>query len=171
MSATAVVQKATDSKQVVVFRVAEEEFAVGIDSVREIIPMTEITSIPRAPAFVRGILDLRGMVIPIIDLRERFDLGEAGNEDETRITVVEMAGHVVGCIVDDVEEVLTLPAEAIQPPPATAISVDSEYLLGVARHDGRLLILLDLDRVLSEHQQQALSSVAEPMEELEAAAT
>jgi purine-binding chemotaxis protein CheW len=82
-----------------------------------------------------------------------------------------MAGHVVGCIVDDVEEVLTLPAEAIQPPPATAVSVDSEYLLGVARHDGRLLILLDLDRVLSEHQQQALSSVAEPMEELQAAAT
>ncbi len=143
--------------QVVVFRVGSEEFAVSIDSVREIIPMTDITVIPRAPSFVRGVIDLRGTVIPVIDLRERFSLGPAGDDDEKRITVVDMAGQTVGCMVDDVDEVLTLPAGSVQPPPPAAVAIDSDYLLGVARYSERLLILLDLDKVLSETEQTALS--------------
>lgn len=143
--------------QVVVFRVGSEEFAVSIDSVREIIPMTDITVIPRAPTFVRGVIDLRGTVIPVIDLRERFSLGPASESDEKRITVVDMAGQTVGCMVDDVDEVLTLPAGSIQPPPPAAVAIDSDYLLGVARYDDRLLILLDLDKVLTESEQTALA--------------
>jgi len=147
--------------QVVVFRVGDEEFAVSIDTVREIIPVTTITVIPRAPSFVRGVIDLRGSVIPVVDLRERFSLaGAEGADDEKRITVVEMGGQIVGCLGDDVEEVLTLSKGSVQPPPPAAVSIDSEYLLGVARHDDRLLILLDFDKILTEQEQSALAGTA-----------
>ncbi|MBD3175662.1 MAG: chemotaxis protein CheW, partial [Armatimonadia bacterium] len=104
--ALAQTKKASDM-QVVVFEIGEETFAVRIENVREIIPMESITQIPRAPSFIRGVIDLRGMVIPVIDLRERFSLPR-GEETENRIVVVEMSGQVVGCMVDDVSEVLTL---------------------------------------------------------------
>jgi purine-binding chemotaxis protein CheW len=159
---TSVAQRIPTDKslQVVVFRVGQEEFAVHIDSVREIIAMTTITTIPRAPSFVRGVIDLRGTVIPVIDLRERFQLSPTEETGEKRITVVEMAGQLVGCMVDDVDEVLTLPAGSVQPPPPAAVAIDSDYLLGVARYNERLLILLDLDKVLSEKEQSALSGAA-----------
>jgi purine-binding chemotaxis protein CheW len=145
--------------QLVVFDVGCERFGVSIDKVREIIPMQQVTQIPRAPSFVRGVIDLRGLVIPVIDLRERFAMPRGGEGDDKRIIVVEMAGQMVGCTVDEVSEVLTIAAASVEPAPAVTTSAESAYLLGVARHDGRLVVLLDLDRLLDESERHALVSV------------
>jgi purine-binding chemotaxis protein CheW len=145
--------------QLVVFDVGRERFGVSIDKVREIIPMQQITQIPRAPSFVRGVIDLRGLVIPVIDLRERFAMPAGGEGDDKRIIVVEMAGQTVGCTVDEVSEVLTIAAAGVEPAPAVTTSAESAYLLGVARHEGRLVVLLDLDRLLDEGEQSALVGV------------
>ncbi len=146
--------------QLVVFRIGDEEFGVAIAKVQEIIPMTSITQIPRSPDFVKGVLDLRGVVIPVVDLRERFDLPAAEGSAQERIIVVEMADQIVGCIVDQVSEVLTLPAGSVEPPPPAVTSMDSEYLWGVGRFGDRLLLLLDLDKVLSTQEQEALGGVS-----------
>ncbi|MBD3174156.1 MAG: chemotaxis protein CheW [Armatimonadia bacterium] len=147
--------------QLVVFDIGSEEFGVAIDRVREIIPMEQITQVPRTPPFVKGVIDLRGMVIPVIDLQERFGIAAGEDQSQDRIIVVEMADQVVGCTVDSVTEVLTLPGDSVKPPPAAVASVDSEYLWGVGRYDERLLLLLDLDKVLSRQEVEELGAAAE----------
>ncbi len=146
--------------QLVVFDVGQERFGVDIDRVREIIPAQQVTQIPRSPSFVRGVLDLRGVVIPVLDLRERFGMPPGETDVDRRIVVVEMGGQIVGCTVDAVSEVLTLARDAVQPPPAVAATDEAAYLLGVARHGDRLVILLDLDRVLSVIERSALADLA-----------
>ncbi len=137
-----------DLLQLVSFHVGDEEFAIDILGVQEIIRMVELTPVPNAPYFVEGVINLRGKVIPILDLRSRFGLSAADRTKDTRIIVVEIANTVLGFIVDSVEEVLRLPENLIETPPNTGRGGSSEFHKGIGRVNGRLLILLDLAQIL-----------------------
>lgn len=119
---------------------------MNILKVQEIIRTMEITKVPRAPEFVEGVINLRGKVIPIIDLRQRFGLAPKGHGKNTRIIVIEINNIIVGFVVDAVSEVLRIPASTVQPPPPVVAGVDSDYISGVGKLQDRLLIMLDLDK-------------------------
>jgi purine-binding chemotaxis protein CheW len=149
-----------DLLQLVTFRIGEEEFGVDILRVQEIIRIMEITRVPKAPDFVEGVINLRGKVIPIIDLRKRFGLGVKEHDKHTRIIVIEMNNMIVGFVVDAVSEVLRIPADTVEPPPPAVMGgIDSEYISGVGKLEDRLLILLDLDKLLSQEEQAELGQV------------
>lgn len=143
--------------QLVTFRLSSEEFGVDILKVQEIIRTMEITKVPRAPAFVEGVINLRGKVIPIIDLRRRFGLDSRDHDKHTRIIVIEINNMIVGFVVDSVSEVLRIPANTVEPPPPVVSGLESEYISGVGKLEDRLLILLDLDRLLSGEERGMLN--------------
>jgi len=140
-------------EQLVVFTLGEEVYGVNIARVQEIIRPPAITRVPRTPEFVEGVINLRGKITPVMDLRKRFGLPVSDRSRNTRIVVVEISGQMVGLIVDGVSEVLRVPAEAIEPPSALVTTVDSAYLRAIARLGERLIILLDLDRILGRKDQ------------------
>ncbi len=154
-------QKKQDAElmQLVTFSIGEEEFGVDILKVQEIIRMMEITKVPRAPEFVEGVINLRGKVIPIIDLRRRFGLSSRDHDKHTRIIVIEINNMIVGFVVDSVSEVLRIPSSTVEPPPPVVSGLESEYISGVGKLEDRLLILLDLDRLLSSEEQNVLLQV------------
>ncbi|MDR0827669.1 MAG: chemotaxis protein CheW [Desulfovibrio sp.] len=145
--------------QLVTFSIGEEEFGVDILKVQEIIRTMEITKVPRAEAFVEGVINLRGKVIPIIDLRRRFGLDSKVHDKHTRIIVIEINNMIVGFVVDSVSEVLRIPASTVEPPPPVVAGLDSEYISGVGKLQDRLLILLDLDKLLSSEVIESLSQL------------
>jgi len=146
--------------QLVSFRLGQELYGIEITKVREIILITEITRIPETPGFVKGLINLRSSVIPIIDLRTRFGLPEGALTDESRIMVVHVRGKTIGIIVDSVSEVLRIKRDQIAPPPPTVAGIGHEYLTGLVKLEQQLLILLDLDHLLGEEAQEALEAVA-----------
>ncbi|WP_319759914.1 chemotaxis protein CheW [Maridesulfovibrio sp.] len=145
--------------QLVTFSIGEEEFGVDILKVQEIIRTMEITKVPRAPQFVEGVINLRGKVIPIIDLRSKFGLQFREHDQHTRIIVIEINDMIVGFVVDSVSEVLRIPASTVEPPPPVVSGLESEYINGVGKLEDRLLILLDLNRLLSGEEQEQLAQV------------
>lgn len=149
-----------ETRQLVVFSIADEVYAVDIHQVKEIIRVPEITRVPRTPEFVEGVVNLRGSVIPVIDLRKRlgFEAGEAGRDQ--RIVVMEMGEQTVGMIVDSVSEVLQVAVEDIEPPSPYVLSIDSQYIVGIAKLEERLVILLDAGRVLSAEEREAMAQIA-----------
>lgn len=153
------VRKDEELLQLVTFSIGEEEFGVEILKVQEIIRMLEITRVPKAPDFVEGVINLRGKVIPVIDLRLRFGLQAKDHDKKTRIIVIEINHMIVGFVVDSVSEVLRIPAGTIEPPPPVISGLDSEYISGVGKLDDRLLIMLDLNRLLSREEKSALGDV------------
>ena len=142
--------------QLVTFKIAEEEFGVDILRVQEIIRMMPITKVPNSPPFVDGVINLRGKVIPIIDMRRRFGMVANAHNSQTRITVMDLQGQVVGFVVDAVREVLRIKESTVEAPPQMVAGIGSDYLKGVGKLDDRLLILLELDRLLSETEMGAL---------------
>jgi purine-binding chemotaxis protein CheW len=151
---------AGDEQQLVVFQLGAELYGVEIARVHEIIRLMAITSVPRAPSFVEGVINLRGKVIPVVDLRRRFGLPQAERTRASRIVVVELGDHVVGIIVDGVSEVLRVETSTIEPPSPVVAGLDSESLSGIAKVDEQLIILLDLDRVLAREERRALDAAA-----------
>ena len=147
-----------DLLQLVTFSIGSEEFGVDILKVIEIIRTMEITKVPKAPAFVEGVINLRGLVIPIIDLRRRFGLAEKAGDSDTRIIVIEINGMSVGFVVDSVSEVLRIPANTVEPAPPVVAGVDSDYISGVGKLEDRLLILLNLDKLLSADDLESLGA-------------
>ncbi len=146
--------------QLVTFRLLEEEFGLPILDVREIIRMTEITPVPNSPAFVEGVINLRGQIIPVVDLRKRFNLNANDLDDNSRIIVVEIVGNILGLVVDSVAEVLRIPVDAISPPPAiVANGIGSEYIRGITNQDDQMLILIDLKKVFNLQELSSLSSI------------
>ena len=135
-------------RQLVVFDLADEVYAVGIGAVREIIRMQAVTFVPDAPAFVQGVINLRGRVIPVADLRLRFGLPAIAATPDSRVLVVDIAGHDIGVIVDAVTEVQRVPEALIEPAAALVTAGDAGYIDGIAKVGARLLILLDLDCAL-----------------------
>ena len=153
------IQKKDDSLlQLVTFNISHEEFGVDILKVQEIIRTMEITKVPRSPEFVEGVINLRGKVIPIIDLRKKFGMDPREHDRQTRIIVIELNGMIVGFVVDSVSEVLRIPAGTVEPPPSLVSGIDSEYISGVGKLADRLLILIDLDRLLSSEECGALAA-------------
>ena len=142
--------------QLVVFDLAREHYGVDIAAVEGIIKLQAITAVPQAPAFVEGVTNLRGKVLPVVDLRRRFGLPAAAATKETRIVVVEMGGATVGIVVDGVSEVLRVEPEAVEPPAPLVTTADSAYIRGIAKVDQRLIILLDLAKILSTGEQSDL---------------
>jgi len=164
MSETAVPEhrrhEGTGTMQLVSFRLAQEEYGIEITKVQEIILMGEITRVPQTPAYIKGLINLRSTVIPIVDLRLRFGLVEQVPTDETRIMVVNVAGKTIGIIVDAVSEVLRISREQIAPPPPTVAGLGCQYLTGLVRLENRLLILLDIDKILNEDEAVLVDNAA-----------
>ncbi len=150
--------KKKDFLHVVSFRLATEEYAVEITKVKEIILPEGVTHIPQVPEFIEGIINLRGNVIPIIDLRKRFGLPTRERDDHTRIIVTRMEGRIVGLIVDSVSQVMKIPKANVQPPPDTIATIAGEYILGIGKVDDRMLILLDIEKILSDSEKQSLGN-------------
>lgn len=144
--------KDSDTFQVVSFGLGKEEYGVNIMIVQEIILMGRITQVPEVPEFLLGVINLRGNVIPIVDLRKRFGLAEKSHDDETRIVVVNLDGWTVGIVVDTVNEVLRISQEQVSSAPPSICSLGTEYLLGLARLENRLLILLDMEKILGSKE-------------------
>jgi purine-binding chemotaxis protein CheW len=153
------------------FCLGREEYGIGILKVREIIGFMDITAVPRTPAYVRGVINLRGQVISVVDLRAKFGMPPADRTDETCIIVVEIrAGHQgggralsTGIVVDRVSEVLNIPAESVEDAPAFgggASSVDTDFILGMGKVGQAVKILLDIDRVLSPAEVDQLRRAA-----------
>lgn len=146
------------------FKLADEDYGISLLKVREIIGMMPITSVPRTPEFVKGVINLRGKVIPVTDLRLRFGMPESAYTDRTCIIVVEVEGRdnkvQMGTVVDAVTEVLPVKSEEIEPAPEFGATVDTRYILGMANMDGSVKILLDIDRVLTADEIAELEKAA-----------
>lgn len=141
--------KDIDELQLVVFKLGEEEYGVEITQVQEIIRVMETTRVPKAPNYIKGVINLRGKVIPVLDLKKRFGLAECNMNDQTRIIVVEVEDYTVGMIVDCVSEVLRISGQSIEPTPPVFSNLSDEYIRGVGKIENRLLILLDTDKILT----------------------
>ncbi|TQD27557.1 chemotaxis protein CheW [Methanolobus vulcani] len=147
--------------QMVVFQLGGEEFGVEIMKVQEIIRMPEITQIPQSPEFVEGVINLRGRIIVVINLDKRFNLTSKEIDSNSRIIVVEIGENVVGMIVDSVNEVLRIPKSSVDPAPELVTStISREYITGVGKIDDRLLILLDLAKVMNKKEVAEIANLA-----------
>lgn len=145
--------------QLVTFRLASEEYGLPITKVQEINRLVPVTKLPQTPNFVEGIINLRGRIIPVIDLRKRFEMNISAHDDDTRIIIVEINGQVVGVTVDAVTEVIRLSTANIEPPPAT-VAVDSRYIDGVGKIDDRLIILLNVDNILTDQEELTVKKIS-----------
>jgi purine-binding chemotaxis protein CheW len=146
--------------QLVSFKIGDEEFGVDILKVQEINRMVEVTRVPNAPEYVDGVINLRGKVIPIVDLRRRLGMPRKEHSKDTRIVVVELNGKITGFVVDAVSEVLRIPRSVTEPPPSIVAGIEAEYITAVGKLEDRLLILLDLERIFSAQETQQLKAVA-----------
>ncbi len=140
------------------FFLAEEEYGIAILKVHEIIGMMAITSVPRTPAFTRGVINLRGKVIPIVDLRLKFEMPAQDQTSETCIIVVHVQGIEIGIVVDRVSEVLNIAGSDIEEAPSFGTDVNTDYILGIGKSQGKVKILLDIDRVLSTREVHEIAS-------------
>ena len=146
------------------FNLANEEYGIGILKIKEIIGMMPITGVPRTPEYVKGVINLRGKVIPVLDLRLRFGLEEVEYTERTCIIVVEVEGITgqveIGIVVDSVSEVLNIKGEDIEDTPTFGTRLDTTFILGMAKMEGGVKILLDIDKVLAAREVEALKSAA-----------
>lgn len=150
------VQVGDVEEQLVVFDLGDEVYGIDISKVQEIIRMQDITQVPGAPSFVEGVINLRGKIIPVVDLHRRFGLSPTPVTKASRIVVVETDGFVIGMVVDAVSEVLRISTNCVEPPSPIVAGVDSEYIRGIAKLENRLVILLQLDKVLTSEQKEVL---------------
>lgn len=136
--------------QFVTFILGNEEYAVDILNVQEINRITEITIVPNSPDYVEGVINLRGKVIPVINLRKKFSFEEKPTDDTSRIIIMEIQGITNGLIVDSVSEVLRIPSSSVEAAPPISSELQSQFINGIAKLDNRLIILIDLDKLLDE---------------------
>lgn len=144
--------------QLVVFSLLGEEFGVSIRDVREIISHTQVTPVPQAPSFVEGVINLRGQIIPVVDLRKRFNLEENKDKNSSNVVIIEVGKDVLGLVVDSVSEVLNIPSDSINPPPSlVANGIGAEYIKGIAQYNEKMIILIDLMKVFSAEELQNIN--------------
>jgi purine-binding chemotaxis protein CheW len=146
-------------KQVVVFKLGQEEFGANIETVKEIRKMDDqkITPVPKTKEFVAGIVNLRGKIIPVLDLRVRFGMEKTTSEDN-RIIVIEVQNEVCGVVVDAVNEVLRIPYDNIEPAPEMVAGINKDYLEGIAKVDGRLIININLPKIALANTNETIAS-------------
>jgi len=152
----------TETRQYLTFRLGEEVFATDVAKVREVLDFTTITRIPRTPEYMSGVINLRGNVVPVVDLRLCFEMSKTEKTVSTCIVVVEMLvdgeSCVIGALADSVEEVIDLEPESIQPPPRIGTKIRTEFIRGMGKRDSQLIMILDIDRVFSADEISAVRS-------------
>ena len=158
-----------DLKQFISFSIGEEEYGLELLRVKEVIRIREITWLPKAPSFVKGIINLRGDVIPIIDLRDKFGLEAKEATAMTRVIVVEVEERMIGMVVDSASQVVRIPADQIDPPPPMLGGFSQEFITGVGKLDDKLIILLNTDAILTMEEINALSTIDKTTAEAAAA--
>ena len=149
-----------DDKQYLTFLIGDEYYGVNILKVQEIKGYTDVTRIPNTPDYIKGVLNLRGTIVPIVNLRMKFGMEQIDNTAITVIIVVMVQGRVMGMIVDTVSDVLTLSAKEVKPPPSFGTKVDTSFIDGIGTSEERLVTLLDIDRVLTDQEREQVESVA-----------
>ncbi len=149
--------------QVVGFRIGNETYGVRISAVREIVRVPEITSVPSAPDLIEGVINLRGKIIPVMDLRKRFGQTQIQPDKKNRILVVELENKLIGLIVNAASEVLKIPPSEIEAPGSVFAEGESAYVTGVGKLKGRLIILLDISKLLHRPEFKRLEEAAEPV--------
>ena len=154
--------------QLVVFSLGDELYGVSIDSVQEIVRLPYITGVPDAPDFLEGVINLRGRIVPVIDLRKRLRVKEAIRTKSTRVLITETSSKV-GLLVDSASEVLKIQPDSIEEPPEIISAIGVEYITGVAKNNGRLIILLDVNKILSVEDMKKIGKNVESLLETEAA--
>jgi purine-binding chemotaxis protein CheW len=159
-----IVMSETKAGKYLTFSLDDEEYGIGILKIKEIIGMMPITSVPQTPGFVKGVINLRGKVIPVVDLRLRFGMDAIDYTERTCIVVVEITGRatsvLIGIVVDSVSEVMNIKGEDIEETPAFGTKLETDYILGMAKVDGGVKILLAIDRVLSADEIDLLDKAA-----------
>ena len=145
--------------QYVVFNLKEEEFGIDIMNVKEIIPYAKSIKVPNTPDFIEGIINYRGNVIPIINLRKRFKLGDQEISKDTRIIVIALENKEIGFVVDEASQTLRLNEDQIDPTPDIISGVDKRYIIGVGKVDERLLILIDLEKILTDEEKDKIETM------------
>lgn len=156
-----------DEVQFAVFKSGGEEYAIDIMRIMEIIRPMKVTKVPKSPEFIKGIINLRGVVVPVLDIRERFGLPMKEDDKRTRVVIVRFESRIVGLVVDEVTEVLYLRREEVDEAPDTVKGAGAEYLSGVGKIGGRLIIILDTGRLLSKDEANGLSEVEKAVLETE----
>lgn len=150
------VTEITDTRQYLTFKLGDEVFATDVAKVREVLDFTNITKIPRTPEFMSGVINLRGNVVPVVDLRLCFEMSKTEKTVNTCIVVVEMLvdgeSNVIGALADSVEEVIDLEPENIQPPPRIGTKIRTDFIKGMGKRDAQLIMILDIDRVFSAEE-------------------
>lgn len=145
--------------QIACFRLGDDLYAADIMRIKEIIRPQRLTALPKSPSFVKGVLNLRGTVIPVIDLRERFDFPVRTHDKNTRLLIVTVGRQLLGLEVDEVTEVITVHVKDIKSPPQVVNGVRSEYLVGVCLAKESLIMLLNLDKILTDHESGELKTM------------
>ncbi|MCR6111099.1 chemotaxis protein CheW [Bacillus sp. A301a_S52] len=152
-----------DDMKVIVFQLKDEEYGVEVEQVRSIERVQYITRVPSTPDFVEGVINLRGVVTPIIDLRKRFNIEGIDHSETTRVIIVTVGNMEVGLVVDAANDVIDIPKSAVEPPPEVVGGLEAEYIRGVAKLEKRLLILLNLDKVLNAEEMNELQDIEGPV--------
>ena len=145
--------------QLVIFKLANEDYGLPISKVQEINRMVAVTKLPNSPEFMEGIINLRGRIIPVLDLRKRFGFNTREHQDDTRIIVVDISGQTVGLIVDAVHEVAKIPGDCIEPPPPSFV-MDAQFVQGIGKFADALVVILDIDRIITMKESFILRDVA-----------
>ncbi len=156
--ANGMVEQGAREGQLVVFQLAGQTYGIDIASVFEIIKMEAITRVPRTPDFIEGVINLRGKIIPVIDLCRRFNLDRPEITNSSRIIIVDVGGNTIGMIVDGVSEVLRINEDSIEPPPPMIHGIEAAYLRGIAILGNRLIILLNLEKIFEDSERIELQS-------------
>jgi purine-binding chemotaxis protein CheW len=149
-----------DSREILVFKLGQEEYGVDILKVQEIRGYEKVTAIPRSPDFLKGVVNLRGAIVPVIDLRVKFALPDPTYDSLTVVIVLRIAGRIVGAVVDGVSDVMQLAPNDVKEPPRLGSIVDSSYLAGVATAGGRMILVLDIEKLLSAGELDLLGEAA-----------
>jgi purine-binding chemotaxis protein CheW len=146
--------------EVVTFKLGEEEYGIDIQKVQELRGYDAVTRIANAPEYIKGVVNLRGIIVPIIDMRIKFKLGDPTYDQFTVVIVLNIAGRVVGMVVDSVSDVITLTGEQIKPAPEMGSVLDADYLIGLGTLEERMLILVDIDRLMSSEEMGLVEKIA-----------
>jgi purine-binding chemotaxis protein CheW len=150
-----------DNQQFLVFSLGEEEYAIDILKVQEILGYENVTRIANAPDFIKGVTNLRGIIVPIVDLRIKFNLDKVEYDGQTVVIVVNVSDRIVGIVVDSVSDVMTLTPDQIKPAPELGVTMSSDFLSGLGSLENRMLVLVDIDKLLTSKEMALVEQVAE----------
>ncbi len=153
-------QPSLSGNEVLAFTLGQEEYGIDILKVQEIRGYDAVTKIANAPEFIKGVINLRGVIVPIVDMRIMFNLGEPGYDQFTVVIILNIGNRVVGMVVDSVSDVITLSAEQIKPAPQMGTTMKSDYLLGLGTIEERMLILVDIDLLMSSSEMGLIEKIA-----------